>query len=315
MMAPADAARRGQLLVRGGGRGVVVRRPGAAGGRSDVGDPGGGTRGCRGDRAARLPRVRADGAGRAGCAVRSVGRAGLVVAVCLAIRVVRVHPRARAHDAWPTCCCSRPPRRSGGTAGVARDARGDPARAPGSRWPARSLGVAIMIGGSLDSGGLWGDVLCLVMSGGFAVVIVITRRHREISMTPATALGMAIAFAATAPFSHIGGVSGRRPLPARRARRRPDRARADPLHGRSPPHPGRAGRPDHADRDRARAALGVADLPRGAGYPDDRRRLGDRRRRAAACARRPAPARPESARGRALTRARVRRAGARASCR
>ena len=27
-------------------------------------------------------------------------------------------------------------------------------------------------------------------------------------MTPATALGMAIAFAATAPFSHFGGVSG-----------------------------------------------------------------------------------------------------------
>jgi len=71
------------------------------------------------------------------------------------------------------------------------------------------FGVAIMVGGSVGSGGLWGDALCVLMSVGFAVVIVITRSHREISMTPATALGMAIAFAATAPFSQIAGVPGR----------------------------------------------------------------------------------------------------------
>jgi drug/metabolite transporter (DMT)-like permease len=83
---------------------------------------------------------------------------------------------------------------------------------PRRTWVAMAAalaGVAIMIGGSLGSGGIWGDALCFVMAGGFAVVIVITRSHREISMTPATALGMAIAFAATAPFSHIGGVPGR----------------------------------------------------------------------------------------------------------
>ena len=68
-------------------------------------------------------------------------------------------------------------------------------------------GVAIMVGGSLGSGSLRGDALCVVMSSGFALVIVITRRHLEISMTPATALGVGIAFVATAPFSHFGGVS------------------------------------------------------------------------------------------------------------
>jgi drug/metabolite transporter (DMT)-like permease len=68
-------------------------------------------------------------------------------------------------------------------------------------------GVAIMVGGSLGSGSLRGDALCVVMSSGFALVIVITRRHLEISMTPATALGVGIAFLATAPFSHFGGVS------------------------------------------------------------------------------------------------------------
>jgi drug/metabolite transporter (DMT)-like permease len=68
-------------------------------------------------------------------------------------------------------------------------------------------GVAIMVGGSLGGGGLEGDLLSLVMSTAFASVLVITRRHREISMTPATALGMAISFVALAPFSHPGVLS------------------------------------------------------------------------------------------------------------
>ncbi len=81
----------------------------------------------------------------------------------------------------------------------------------GSRtWAAMAAalaGVAIMVGGSLGSGDLRGDALCVVMSSGFALVLVITRRHLEISMTPATAIGMVIAFAASAPFSHFGVVS------------------------------------------------------------------------------------------------------------
>jgi drug/metabolite transporter (DMT)-like permease len=68
-------------------------------------------------------------------------------------------------------------------------------------------GVVIMVGGSLGGGGLQGDLLSLVMSTAFACVLVITRRHREISMTPATALGMVISFVALAPFSHPGVLS------------------------------------------------------------------------------------------------------------
>jgi len=68
-------------------------------------------------------------------------------------------------------------------------------------------GVAIMVGGSLGGGGLQGDLLSLLMSTAFAGVLVITRRHREISMTPATALGMLISFAALAPFAHPGVLS------------------------------------------------------------------------------------------------------------
>ena len=68
-------------------------------------------------------------------------------------------------------------------------------------------GVVIMVGGSLGGGGLHGDLVSLLMSTAFACVLVITRRHREISMTPATALGMVIAFVALVPFSHPGVLS------------------------------------------------------------------------------------------------------------
>lgn len=83
-------------------------------------------------------------------------------------------------------------------------------RVPARTWVAMGAalaGVAIMVGGSLGSGGLQGDALSLVMAIAFAVVVVITRRHREISMTPATALGMAISVLAMAPFAHPGVLS------------------------------------------------------------------------------------------------------------
>ena len=85
-------------------------------------------------------------------------------------------------------------------------------RPPGHTWVAMFAalaGVAIMVGGSLGSGAVTGDVLSLIMTIAFAVVLVVTRRHREISMTPATALGMAIAFLAMAPFSEPSGLSAR----------------------------------------------------------------------------------------------------------
>jgi drug/metabolite transporter (DMT)-like permease len=83
-------------------------------------------------------------------------------------------------------------------------------RVPTRTWLAMGAalgGVVIMIGGSLGGGGLHGDLLSLLMSTAFAGVLVITRRHREISMTPATALGMLIAFIALAPFAHPGVLS------------------------------------------------------------------------------------------------------------
>jgi drug/metabolite transporter (DMT)-like permease len=206
MMAPADAERRGQLLVAAAAvvwssagpvqRAVHATAPTQVAARAGVA--------AFALTAYLLARRR----GAIVAAFRSVGRAGLAVAVLLAIvsccfllaldrtSVARVllwqaiSPFLAALLAW---LVMREP-------------------IPLRTWLAMSAalaGVAIMVGGSLGSGSLKGDALCLVMSVGWAVVIVITRRHREISMTPATALGMAIAFFAMVPFAQPGGLDGR----------------------------------------------------------------------------------------------------------
>jgi drug/metabolite transporter (DMT)-like permease len=139
-------------------------------------------------------------------AFREVGRAGLLVAVSLAI-VSSAFILALAHTSVAHVLLFQAiaPFLAALLAWlVMREAVGS------GTWTAMAAalaGVAIMVGGSLGAGDLRGDALCVVMSSGFALVIVVTRRHLEISMTPATALGMVIAFAATAPFSHFGGLS------------------------------------------------------------------------------------------------------------
>ena len=206
MMAPADAARRGQLLcaaaaVVWSSAGPVQRAVDATSVTQVA------IRAGVGAIALLAYLVARRGRGTL-AAFRSVGRAGLVVAVCLAaVSSAFIFALAHTSVAHVLLFQASSPFLAALLAWLLMRER-----IPPRTWVAMAAalaGVAIMIGGSLDSGGLWGDVLCFVMAGGFAVVIVITRSHREISMTPATALGMAIAFAATAPFSHIGGVSGR----------------------------------------------------------------------------------------------------------
>jgi drug/metabolite transporter (DMT)-like permease len=206
MMAPADAARRGQLLcaaaaIAWSSAGPVQRAVDATSATQVA------VRAGVGALALFAYLLVRRGRGTL-AAFRSVGRAGLVVAVALAI-VSSAFILALAHTsvAHVLLFQATSPFLAALLAWLVMR-EGIPSRT----WIAMAAalaGVAIMIGGSFGSGGLWGDALCLVMSGGFALVIVITRRHREISMTPATALGMAIAFAATAPFSHFAGISGR----------------------------------------------------------------------------------------------------------
>jgi drug/metabolite transporter (DMT)-like permease len=68
-------------------------------------------------------------------------------------------------------------------------------------------GVAVMVGGP-GGGDLTGDGLCLLMSLGFAVGIVIARHRRDVSMAPATCLAQLMLVAAFAPFAHPGALSG-----------------------------------------------------------------------------------------------------------
>jgi drug/metabolite transporter (DMT)-like permease len=206
MMAPADAARRGQLLVAAAAvlwssAGPVTRAVDANSAtqvsvRAGVG-------------AAVLLVYLVVRSGRGTLrAFLGMGRAGLVVAVALAI-VNTVFLFALAHTtvAHVMLFQASAPFVAAMLAWAFLHER-----IPPRTWVAMSAalaGVAIMVGGSLGtSGGLIGDALCVVMASGFALVIVVTRRHREVSMTPATTLGMAMAFVAMAPFSTLAGVSG-----------------------------------------------------------------------------------------------------------
>ena len=206
MMAPADAARRGQLLVAAAAvvwssagpvqRAVHATAPTQVAVRAGVA------------MFALTTYLLVRRRGGIFAAFRSVGRDGIVVAALLAITsccfllaldhtsVARVllwqaiSPFLAALLAWA----------------VMREP------IPGRTWVAMSAalaGVAVMVGGSLGAASLRGDALCLVMSASWAVVIVITRSRRDISMTPATALGMLIAFCAMAPFAEPGGLTSR----------------------------------------------------------------------------------------------------------
>lgn len=52
------------------------------------------------------------------------------------------------------------------------------------------LGVVVMVGGAGRTGSLAGMLLALLMSIAFAVVMVVMRRHREVSMMPANLLAI-----------------------------------------------------------------------------------------------------------------------------
>ena len=68
------------------------------------------------------------------------------------------------------------------------------------------LGVALMVGGP-GSGGLVGIAASLAMTLAFAVSIVITRYRREVSMAPAVCLSQVLVVAAIGPLAHPASVT------------------------------------------------------------------------------------------------------------
>jgi drug/metabolite transporter (DMT)-like permease len=137
---------------------------------------------------------------------KSVGGAGIAVALCVAIAsgcfigalnhasvarvlfILAVAPVLAALLAWATL--------------------GEPI----SRRTALAMvlalsGVAVMLGAPGEAS-LTGDGLALVAALAFSVMIVITRWRHEVSMAPATCLSQAILVAAFLPFARPGEISG-----------------------------------------------------------------------------------------------------------
>ena len=80
----------------------------------------------------------------------------------------------------------------------------------GRTWAALLLagaGVAVMAAGSLDAG-IAAVGLPLLMTASFAVVIVIARHRRDVSMMPATCASQVLVVVVCAPFVTLGTVSG-----------------------------------------------------------------------------------------------------------
>jgi drug/metabolite transporter (DMT)-like permease len=82
-------------------------------------------------------------------------------------------------------------------------------RASRRTWIATAValfGVALMVGGPGRSSTV-GIIASFVMTALFAVTIVITRHSRQISMTPAVALGQIFLVAGALPFANFGSIS------------------------------------------------------------------------------------------------------------
>jgi drug/metabolite transporter (DMT)-like permease len=65
------------------------------------------------------------------------------------------------------------------------------------------LGVGIMTGGAIRAGHLLGDLLAFAMTASFAIMLVLMRRGRLVSMLPAVALQCFFSALVAAPFARI----------------------------------------------------------------------------------------------------------------
>jgi drug/metabolite transporter (DMT)-like permease len=68
------------------------------------------------------------------------------------------------------------------------------------------LGTAIMVGGSLGTGRLLGNLLAVVMAATFAIVIVEMRRKPDIDNVASSFLTSALTVAVLVPFAHLGTI-------------------------------------------------------------------------------------------------------------
>jgi drug/metabolite transporter (DMT)-like permease len=138
---------------------------------------------------------------------RGIGRAGLVTATCMAVAsgsfIIALNHTSVAHLLFILAISPL------AAALIARIALGE--RVSRNTWIAMLvavLGVVVMLGGG-GGGDALGDFLAIVSTLSFAVSIVLTRRHREISMAPATCLSQVLVLIAAAPFADAGSADAK----------------------------------------------------------------------------------------------------------
>jgi drug/metabolite transporter (DMT)-like permease len=140
--------------------------------------------------------------GRVGAAFRSAGSAGLGVALALATAsatfIVALNHTTVAHVLFIQAMAPVL------AALLARVALGEPISARTAVAVAVALaGVAVMVGGATGQGRLIGEALSFLMTVAFGLIVVLQRRHPEMSLTSINTLGSlsaaAIAFSLAPP--------------------------------------------------------------------------------------------------------------------
>src|SRR3954449_12213248 len=144
--------------------------------------------------------------GRVVEACRSVGRAGIAFAACVAVAsgafIVALNHTTVAHVLFIQAIAPVL------AALIARVALGEPISArTGIAMVVAVAGVALMVGGP-GGGSLLGDGLSVTMALAFAISIVISRHRRDVSMLPATCLAQLFLVVAFLPFAAPAAVKG-----------------------------------------------------------------------------------------------------------
>ena len=139
-------------------------------------------------------------------AFRSIGLAGIAVAVCTAVAsgsfIVAINHTTVANVIFMQAVSPI------AAALVARVALGERISRRTAVAMAVALGgVGLMVGGPGGARGL-GLALSVVMMLSFSIGIVLTRHRRDFSMAPAGCLSQVFVFVAAAPFAHPGTIRG-----------------------------------------------------------------------------------------------------------
>jgi len=144
--------------------------------------------------------------GRVARAFRSVGLAGVAVALCVATASAGfIAALNHASVARVLFLLAASPVMA---AVLARVVLGEPITRRTGWALALALGGITLMLGAPGEGSLEGDALALLAALAFAVMIVITRARHDVSMAPATCLSQVILVVVFLPFATPGAISG-----------------------------------------------------------------------------------------------------------